>query len=145
MKQLSARSVLILATGLVTPLVIFILIYHRVRDGQKATGTLAHVRSTFELVVHAPYPEAARLFGPEGERGWSQGHWNPQFLYPQSAQDVEGAVFTVQDANHESVWVNTAMSIGDRHFQYVYFIPALWSPPLMSVFARSIRPTRTSW
>jgi len=123
MKPLSARSFLVLATGLVTLFVVFALLYHRDRGRRETSGSLAHVRNTFELVVQAPYPEAACLFGPEGERGWSQGHWNPQFLYPQPAQDIEGAVFTIQHSHYQSLWVNTRMSTNDRHFQYVYFIP----------------------
>jgi hypothetical protein len=125
MKRLSTRSILVLATGLLTFLVVLAIVHYRGRDRQEAPSSLAHVRNTFELMVHAPYLEAARLFGPEGERGWGQGHWNPHFLYPQPAQDIEGAVFTVKHGSHDSVWVNTAMSTSDHHFQYVCFLPGI--------------------
>jgi hypothetical protein len=88
-----------------------------------ALPALAHVRNSFMLVVHAPYEEAAPLFGPNGERGWAGPRWDPRFLYPQPAEDVEGAVFTVQHGEHKSVWVNTVYDLEARYFQYVYFIP----------------------
>ena len=88
-----------------------------------APVTLTHVRNSFVLTVHAPYEEAAPLFGPTGERGWAGPHWDPRFLYPQPAEDVEGAVFTVQHGEHKSVWVNTVYDLEARYFQYVYFIP----------------------
>jgi hypothetical protein len=47
-------------------------------------------------MVHAPFAKAAPLFGPEGERAWAGKHWNPEFIHPQPARDVEGAVFTIQ-------------------------------------------------
>src|ERR1700733_8302898 len=78
-------------------------------------GALAHVRSDFEFVVHGPYKTVAPLFGPEAERAWGGGEWNPVFLYPQPARDIEGAVFTVQHGGHRSVWVNTAFDLASGH------------------------------
>ena len=42
-----------------------------------------------------PMPKLLQLFGPEGERAWAGKHWNPEFLHPQPAADIEGAVFTI--------------------------------------------------
>jgi len=87
-----------------------------------APTKLMHVSTSFDLVVHALYAETAPLFGPEGERVWAGNDWNPQFLYPQPAQDSEGAVFTIQRGPLNVVWVNTLFDLEARHFQYVYFI-----------------------
>jgi outer membrane protein assembly factor BamB len=86
-------------------------------------NSLAHVSNRFVVMVKASYQETAVLFSPSGERVWAGKEWNPQFLYPQTERDVEGAVFTVQHGSHKSVWVNSIRDIEARHFQYVYFIP----------------------
>jgi hypothetical protein len=57
---------------------------------------LLHLSTSFDLTVHASYAKTAPLFGPEGERAWAGKHWNPEFIHPQPAKDVEGAVFTIQ-------------------------------------------------
>ena len=87
------------------------------------TPVLAHVRNSFSLTVHTNAKDAAALFGPEGERPWSGPEWNPQFLYPIPAKDVEGAVFTVTHGSHASTWVNTRFDVTAGHLQYVVFIP----------------------
>jgi hypothetical protein len=84
-----------------------------------------HVQNSFALTVHAPYSVAAPLFGPNGERGWSEGHWDPKFLFPQPGEDVQGAVFTIQHGPHKTIWINTVFDLQARHFQYVYFLPDL--------------------
>jgi hypothetical protein len=81
------------------------------------------VSSSFDLTVHASYARTAPLFGPQGERAWAGKHWHPEFLHPQPARDVEGAVFTIQHGPFKAVWVNTLFDIEARHFQYVYFLP----------------------
>lgn len=86
---------------------------------------LLHVSTSFDLTVHASYAKTAPLFGPEGERAWAGKHWNPEFLHPQPAADVEGAVFTIQHGNLKAVWVTTLRDPDARHFQYVYFLPDL--------------------
>jgi hypothetical protein len=86
-------------------------------------GPVTHVRNEFSFTVQAPYRVTAPLFGPEGERAWAGGHWDPHFLYPQPAQDTAGAVFTIQHGHHHAYWVNTAFDIDARHFQYVYVMP----------------------
>jgi hypothetical protein len=84
---------------------------------------LLHLSTTFDLVVHASYARTAPLFGPQGERAWGGKHWNPEFIHPQPAADIEGAVFTVQHGPYKAVWVNTLFDVEARHFQYVYFMP----------------------
>ena len=86
---------------------------------------LMHAETAFSLVVHLPYSETAPLFGPEGERAWAGKHWNPQFIHPQPASDVEGAVFAIKHGPLNAVWVTTAFDVAARHFQYVYFLPNL--------------------
>ena len=83
----------------------------------------AHVETSFDLVVKAPYAETAKLFGPEGERVWVGKHWDPQFMYPEAARDEQGAVFTIQHGPFTAVWVIAQHDVEARHFQYVYVIP----------------------
>jgi len=85
----------------------------------------AHVSNSFHFVIRAPLSRAAPLFGPEGERCWAGQHWNPEFLYPQPGKDVEGAVFTVQNGPHRSVWVNTLFDPEGGRMQYVSFVPGI--------------------
>ncbi|WP_433971819.1 hypothetical protein [Tunturiibacter lichenicola] len=84
---------------------------------------LAHVSNSFHFAVPASLSRASAFFGPEGERCWAGDHWNPVFLYPQPAKDVEGAVFTVQHGPHSSVWVNTLFDQAGGRMQYVSFVP----------------------
>ena len=86
---------------------------------------LMHVSTSFDLAVHASYAKTAPLFGPQGERPWAAKHWNPEFIHPQPAADIEGAVFTIQHGPYTAVWVNTLFDLEARHFQYVYFLPDL--------------------
>lgn len=83
----------------------------------------AHVLNSFQFVLRAPLSRAAPLFGPEGERCWAGQHWNPEFLYPQPGKDVQGAVFTVQQGPHKSVWVTTVFDQAGGRMQYVSFVP----------------------
>jgi hypothetical protein len=96
-------------------------LYHR----SGASGPSYHVRTEFEFTVQAPYAVAAPLFGPEGERAWASDSWNPHFVYPQPARDVEGAVFQVSHGHRHSTWVNTAFDLEHGHIQYVYMIPEM--------------------
>ncbi len=88
-----------------------------------STTQPVHVTNTFRFHLAAPLPRVAPLFGPEGERCWGGSHWNPQFLHPQPAHDVEGAVFTVQKGPHKSVWVATIFDPAAGRMQYVAMIP----------------------
>jgi len=90
--------------------------------GRSSSGPLAHTRSEFSFTVHAPMAVAAPLFGAEAERGWGGESWNPRFLYPQPASDVEGAVFLVKHGAHDSTWVATAQDFKGGHVQYVNLI-----------------------
>lgn len=92
-----------------------------VRDGRSAAAEepLAHVRSEFNFIVKAPMEVAALLFGPDAERGWGGGAWNPQFFYPQPGRDVPGAVFAVRHGQHESIWVTTVFDLQGGHLQFV--------------------------
>lgn len=90
-----------------------------------AAEPLNHTQTSFDLLVHAPYAITAPLFGPNGERAWAGKHWNPKFIYPQPASDVQGAVFTVHHGPLTAIWVNTQFDVEGRHFQYVYFLPDL--------------------
>ena len=80
---------------------------------------LAHVSNSFAFTVNASMHDAAPLFGPEGERAWAGDDWNPQFLFPAPARDVEGAVFTVRHGGHTSLWMNTLFDLGGGRMQYV--------------------------
>lgn len=95
--------------------------------GQSAAPTpqLLRTQTAFDIVVPLPYAQAAPLFGPEGERLWAGKHWNPEFLYPQSAHDEQGAVFTIQHGPVSAVWVNTLFDLDARHFIYAYFVPGI--------------------
>jgi hypothetical protein len=110
---------IVLAVGAVAVLRLLYRHHHRAAS----SGPVLHVRNEFEFMVHAPYRVAAPLFGPEGERGWAEGHWDPHFLYPQPAQDTRGAVFTIPHGHGQAYWINTSMDVDARHFQYVSVIP----------------------
>jgi hypothetical protein len=87
-----------------------------------ATASPAHVRTEFELIVRAAYSVAFPLFGPVGERSWAGADWDPQFVYPSPAADIQGTVFTVKHGAHQAVWVNTVFDVEGHHIQYAYFI-----------------------
>jgi hypothetical protein len=84
-----------------------------------------HVSSSFHFLVHAPLSCAAPLFGPNGELAWAGKHWDPQFLYPQPGQDVQGAVFTVRHGSMNSIWINTLFDLGAGRMQYVSLIQGI--------------------
>jgi hypothetical protein len=83
----------------------------------------ARVRNQFEFDVRASFKIVAPLFGPEGERLWAGDEWDPKFLYPTPARDVQGAVFTVSKKHGTSIWINTLFDLERGRMQYVYFIP----------------------
>ena len=87
-----------------------------------STHTTAHVSNSFAFTADAPMQQAAPLFGPEGERAWAGDDWNPQFVFPTPARDVEGAVFTVRHGEHTAVWVNTLFDLKAGRMQYVYML-----------------------
>jgi hypothetical protein len=110
--------------GTVSVLVSNLLMGYKHAASQDQTLSLpAHVRSAFQFKLSVPLGRAAPLFGPEAERCWAGQHWNPEFLHPQPAKDVEGAVFTLQHGSRKSVWVNTLFDVSAGRMQYVSFIP----------------------
>lgn len=116
------KSIAIFLAGLAAGAVLVVAAHaHRMAQ---ATGTasLAHARSEFSFIAHAPMDVAAPLFGAEAERGWGGESWQPRFLYPQPAADIEGAVFAVKHGGHDSLWVATAQDFKGGHVQYVNLI-----------------------
>lgn len=92
--------------------------------GVPVSWSPAHVRSSFAFDVRASRDVVVPLFGAHRERAWAEG-WEPQFLFPQPAEDRPGEVFTVTRGGHSSVWVNTALDLEAGHIQYVYVVPDL--------------------
>ena len=99
-----------------------LVLHHRFGEMGMAQGPLMHARSEFTFTVQGPMAEAFPLFGPEGERAWAGPEWDPQFVYPIPAKDVEGAVFHVHHGHHSATWVNTAFDAQGGHAAYVYVI-----------------------
>ena len=98
-----------------------LLLYHL--RGNNAPGT-ARERAEFEFVAHGPYAQVFPLFGADKERVWAGKDWDPSFVYPRPANDVPGAVFTINHGHATVVpWVNTAFDSQSGHVQYVYVIP----------------------
>jgi hypothetical protein len=91
----------------------------------ESSPSRARVSNSFGFTVNAPMHDAAPLFGAEGERVWSGDEWDPQFVFPIPARDVEGAVFTVRHGEHTAVWVNTLFDLEGGHMQYVYVLADL--------------------
>jgi hypothetical protein len=81
-----------------------------------------HTEETFEFTVAAPPDNVAPLFGADKERAWAPG-WDPQFIWPSTAMDREGMVFTVAHGDKNVVWVSTLFDPRTGHCQYVYVIP----------------------
>jgi hypothetical protein len=92
-------------------------------DTMQTPPQLAHVSTTFHFQLAAPLARVAPLFGPEGERCWAGTDWDPHFLFPQPARDIEGAVFTVRHGPRTSFWVNTAFDLAAGRLQYVAVLP----------------------
>jgi hypothetical protein len=103
---------------------------------------VAHVSNSFALTVQVPVLQAARLFGPSGERAWAGDEWQPAFLFPVPEADVEGAVFTVRHGAHTSVWVNTVFDPAAGRLQYVYVLGDLLVTTI-DVRLHAIDTTRT--
>ena len=109
---------------------------------QPKESACAHVRTSFEFVIAAPFRQAAPLFGPNAERGWSVEEWEPQFLYPKPGKDMPGAVFTVRHGTSSSLWVNTVFDLEAGQFQYVYFVPDVLVT-VIDVRLRTVDPANT--
>ena len=134
---MKTHYVLVALIILAAALTIFLHLYRR-----NAEGPVAHVENRFEFTVRAPYDKVAPLFGAHGERTWAGEHWDPQFLHPQPARDVEGEVFTIAHGHTHATWVNTAFDLQSGHMQYVYVIPDVQAV-LINVQLAHDDPTRT--
>jgi len=84
---------------------------------------IAHVKTRFTFTVNAPFARVVTLFGPQSEKAWAGAHWDPKFLYPTPAADVEGAVFAVAHGASQSIWVNTDYDLNNGVIKYVSFVP----------------------
>ena len=92
-------------------------------DAAVNAPVLSHVTNRFSFTLPVAPDQAAPLFGPEAERLWAGADWNPQFIYPQPAADVEGAVFTLPHGTRTAIWVNTVFDPAAGRMQYVYVLP----------------------
>jgi hypothetical protein len=119
-----------------------VLILH-LRSRRAPSGPVTHVENGFEFTVHAPYKNVAPLFGAHGERAWGGPDWDPYFLYPQPARDVEGEVFSVARGHTRSTWVNTAFDLESGHVQYVYVV-ADAQAVLIDIHLHEDSPSRTT-
>lgn len=95
----------------------------------------AHTEEKFAFTVHAPMEEAAPLFGANKERGWSP-RWDPHFIYPLPAADIEGMVFIVKHGPQTVTWVNTDFDVKNGLVRYVYVIP----DAMTTVITVSLKP-----
>lgn len=116
-------------------------LHHRLFGHRSAPMT--HSKSEFTFIVQAPLTQAFPLFGPEGERPWAGPHWDPQFVYPKPAQDIEGAVFRIHHGHHEAIWVNTAFDAKVGHAAYTYVIEGKLATRI-DVRLTSVSPQTTS-
>jgi hypothetical protein len=117
------RALIILAG--VAAILLAVLLLHRQLAPRHLAGKvtpMSRARSEFTFTIHTPQAVAFPLFGPEGERPWAGPHWDPQFVYPKPAQDIEGAVFRIHHGHHDATWVNTAFDAQAGHAAYVYII-----------------------
>lgn len=118
------------------------VVFFHLRTRKNSRGPVVHVENGFEFTVRAPYDKVAPLFGAHGERAWGGQDWDPQFLHPQPAQDLEGEVFTVAHSHGRATWVNTAFDLQTGHMQYVYVIPDVQAV-LIDVRLRHEDPAKT--
>jgi hypothetical protein len=116
---------MIIVEGILLVFAVFTINNNSGADKPPAPAMPVHVDNSFQFLVHAPLSAAAPLFGPEGERGWAGDGWDPQFLYPRPGKDVPGAVFTVQQGKHSSVWVATLFDLAGGKMQYVSVVPGI--------------------
>jgi hypothetical protein len=117
------RGLTILAIAAAVLIAAGIVHYHLHQHHHTMRGKpVTHAKSEFTFTVHAPAAVAFPLFGPEGERPWAGPHWDPQFISPTPAKDVEGAVFRTRHGHHDATWVNTAFDAQAGHAAYVYVV-----------------------
>ncbi len=81
-----------------------------------------HTQVKFVFHAKATPDKVAPLMGADKERVWARG-WDPQFVYPQPAVDVQGMVFTTIHNGRQAMWVNTEFDVKTGRAQYVYMVP----------------------
>jgi hypothetical protein len=111
------------------------------QTSKPAPAAPLHVSNTFSFTVNAPQKVVAPLFGAHLERAWAEG-WDPQFVYPQPAEDKAGEVFTINHGSHSSTWINTALDLEKGRIQYTYVVPQAMAV-LIDIHAVSSGPNTT--
>jgi hypothetical protein len=104
-------------------------------DRTSSDARRSHAEEKFVFTAHAPMDRVAPLFGADKERVWSP-QWDPQFIYPLPAADVQGMVFAVAHHRRHSIWVNTELNRKEGRVQYVYVIP----DALVTVLTLKLKP-----
>jgi hypothetical protein len=90
-----------------------------------AESPRAHAEPGFVIHLQAPPAEVFPLFGPAGEREWSQ-QWSPRIIFPSDGSTpVAGAVFSTADEHGDQTWVLTAYDPQQGHIRYCIFLPGL--------------------
>jgi hypothetical protein len=99
------------------------------------TSVRAHTEEKFTFTANAPMDRVAPLFGADKERTWAP-KWNPQFIHPSPAADVQGMVFTVAHHHLQAAWVNTELDFANGRIQYVYVIPDI----MLTMITLKVKP-----
>jgi hypothetical protein len=89
--------------------------------------TAAHARTEFRFTLDVPYDRAAPLFGAHAEQKWAPD-WKPRFIYPDPAEDRQGAIFFVEAAGHSALWTTTEFDLPRGRVQYV----SLWNQHVLT-------------
>ena len=113
-----------LFVGLLSPLLVLLPGSLHNQTSTPAATQPVQVRNAIQFDLSVPPAQAAPLFGPEGERCWAGGNWDPHFVFPQPAHDQQDAVFTIAHGPYNMTWVNTVFNLAEGHMQYVAFIPS---------------------
>jgi hypothetical protein len=97
------------------------------RHGLHAAETMpgsarAHTVEKFGFTANGTMEQVGPLFGAEKERLWAP-NWEPQFVYPLPAGDLEGMVFRVAHGHVNAIWVNTEFDLKNGRVGYAYVIP----------------------
>jgi len=75
---------------------------------------LSTSRTGLEFTAHGPYKIVAPLFGASAERVWQKIIGIQSFCILRRSATLFGEVFTVAHSHLKSVWVNTALDLGNR-------------------------------
>ena len=92
------------------------------REQPAGSEQRAHTEEKFGFTANGTLEQVAQLFGADKERLWAP-NWEPQFVYPLPAGDLEGMVFRVAHGHLNSVWVNTEFDLKNGRVGYAYVIP----------------------